>query len=856
MNTTLVSDALSKVWCNPYQDTQFIVQPAKITSPPGVAGTFELMFDTLALPTPSGTYHVYQFGQIDPKYLNLNDGMNTWRTATELMRTRKLVLDIYTSDGLMVPRFEAWILYNTDHNMLLAIRDQKPLYDLGHADEPVFVRFYSNAWYQTTEGANATGGIYAAGIRVTQTDDITNLQNTAAAYRALSSGALQFFKNGKYVDNISPGRVTVGDAIEFVYDASVRQVLDLPVSSLRTFESTIDSKIKYLLHNPLPKRPTIDYRDDVDVYLLNPGANNSFDALYFHKNADDALRQVTQQDYSLPTDYVSAYVDGQPSWPNAQSLTVRLFIRNSGYNRPIAFEANRIFELYKLSDEDILEAMVGTQSTLTFWQAANLEASAYITLMGARYEDVTQSLVQDAYGYNAISTLCGNSPLPVVNTSVGRGVNLPYDLQAASTVYEYDTNRKLLGIYWHQGGEIYYPTNAACTLIEGIVGLGSVDTGIVVSSVLKLNPNIGQRIYVCKNVGGQMDNIWQDITDDSDWYTVDENNNVVWGVPTSPYFFALKGDDKFLTAQFTLTPNDDLLSFNIEGQQTFLDGPGMGRMTIPSGTLDVWLNGAFLIEDVDYKVQWPTVVICNKTQRVPGDQAITIRCTGFCDRSLARTAVAETGFVTYGVLSRNRKFDIRDDKVMRVVVGGKLYLKTELLYSEDNDTLQLADIPNGTPYSLEEIVVPLRDAVDTDTYVMRELARQRDALISGYLSPLIPDAPKASPSTIPQQYEIFSPFAAKVMWDLKNGLIPMTNFMGLYNDAAVKDALAAYTWLLEFDPIIQGYDPNYVRVLPHPGATEVALPLYHYRFLQRAIKVFLKNAVNLSHYVTVIPGGV
>lgn len=850
MNTTLVSDALSKVWCNPYQDTQYIVKPTRVTPAPGVTGTFDLMFDVIALPTAGEVYHVYQMGQISPQYLNLSDSKDTWISATELMRTRKLTLDIHTNEGVMVPRFEAWVLYNTDHNLLVAIRDQKPLYDLGRSDTPVYWRFYSNAWYQTTDGATAPGGIYSAGVRIKLAGDSVALQNTALPYQS-KTGAMWWYLNGKYVDNIPPNRVAIGDTVEFVFDASVRQVLDVPISTMRTFDSTLDSASKYLIHNPLPKRDTIDYLDDIDFYLINPGTGSTFDGVYFHKNLPAAVRQLTQQDYSVPTDFVSAYAEQQSSWGSSQALTMRLFIRNSGYHRPLVFDANRIFELYKLSDEDILEAMVGTNSTLAFWRADTLESSAYVKLMGASFTDITQQLVQDAYGYNAISKLTGDSPLPVVNTTVGRGVVLPYDLQNSSTIYEYDTNRVLIGVYNHEGGDTYYPNSAQCTLIEGIVGKGSIDTGIQIGSVFTLNPSLGQRIYVCGNDAGQLDNEWQDVTGNTDWYTVDENNNVVWAIPMSRYFAALKSDDKFLSYQFQLTPEDDLLTFNIEGQQTFVDGVGMGRVTIPYGALDLWLNGSFLIEGIDYVIQWPTVVICNKTKRVPGTQTISIRGTGFCDRTMQRTNVAETGFVTYGVLSRNRVFDIRDDKVMRVVCGGKLYLKDELIYSEDNSSLVLADIPNGTPYALEEIVVPLRDAVNTDTYALRDVARLRDSQISGYLTPLLPDAPQSEPSVIPAQYEIFSPFAAKVMWDLKNGILSMANFMGLYNDAAVQAALASYTWLLEFDPIIQGYDKNYVRVLPHPESTTVALTLFQYRFLQRAIKVFLKNEVNISQYVTV-----
>jgi hypothetical protein len=858
VNTFLVTDALRKVWCNPFQDKQFIIEPARITPAPGAVGTFQLQWDTVNLPTSSDTYHVFQLGQLDPSYLNLMTGENVWHSFTEIMRNQKIILVPYNEKGWVAPRFEAWILSYTDQNLLIAIKDQKPRADFG--TYPLFVRFYSNAWYNGESGATAPGGVYTAGLRLTSTTGAVGLQNVATPYQGMGPG-FQWFHNGYLVDNVQPGRMAIGDTVEFVYDASVRQVLDVPVSQLGQFQSTLDATPKYLIHNTVPYRATIDFQDDVDVYLNNPGANSTYQGLYYHKNNDAALRQVTQQDYSMPTTYVSAFAEDQTDWLVSE-LTVRLYIRNGGYaGRPLVYENDRIFELYRLPDAEIVPAMVGTASNVPNWQAATLEASEYVAIMGANGNVITQDMVQSAYGYNAISKLTGDTPSLVQTLGQGQGVYLAESLKTNSTIYEYDNNRLLLGIYNHLSGDIYYPINGTCQMIEAIVGTGGIDTGMIIyqaPTTMPLNPDIGQRVYMSANFNGDIANNWVDITGDTTYYTVSTDGTLGTFVQdTTDMFIAVKGDDKFLTYQFNAQSTDGTLIFTASGIITLPGGEGVTADYIPPGQVDVWMNGSALIQNVDFYVSWPLISICNTKYLnvVTGIQLITARFTGFCDNTMHEVGASDTGFIKYGVLSRNNRFDIRDDKVMRIIAGGKVFLQSELAFSEDDNSLTVTQVPNGSPYSLEEIVVPLRQLVDTDTYTMRAASMVIDAAVGAYLTPLLPDAPETVPDVIPSLYEVYSPFMTKIISDVKSGAISMTPFSGLYGDPDVKAALASYNDILVLDPIWNGVDTLHVLVIAHPWAAPVTVSAYQYKFLQAVNRAFLGGRLDLSPYLVMSANG-
>jgi hypothetical protein len=124
---------------------------------------------------------------------------------------------------------------------------------------------------------------------------------------------------------------------------------------------------------------------------------------------------VTHRDYSIAVDPVWSLINGllelrQIVNINNQGLKIKAFIREGGMKRKLVQDNNRIFEMYKLDDPRPFRAMSGLDSTVSEWQAANLEASAYAELMRVPYKSVTMELVEEAYGYNAMSVLLGNTP--------------------------------------------------------------------------------------------------------------------------------------------------------------------------------------------------------------------------------------------------------------------------------------------------------------------------------------------------------------------------------------------------------------------------------------------------------------
>jgi hypothetical protein len=227
---------------------------------------------------------------------------------------------------------------------------------------------------------------------------------------------------------------------------------------------------------------------------------------------------------------------------------------------------------------------------------------------------------------------------------------------------------------------------------------------------------------------------------------------------------------------------------------------------------------------------------------------------GFPTADLTWGVPREYGFVDHGVLSKNHRYNVRDDKVVRVVCGGRIYDRRELVYAEADSGIRIPGVVNGMPYQISEPIIPLPGLAETDVYVMRDDALAVDDAIEAYLTQRIPEASFDTPNAIPDLYMLYSPFCAKLIYDLIYGLIAEELINDQYGDMHLKELCAPYEWLLKYEPSFQTLDPRYVSIHPHEQRTTVTLGVWQYRFLSRAIHVYLNDAVDISRFVQIEPG--
>lgn len=855
----LIRHATRNVWPSPLQDYPVIVSPKRISPRNGVRGTWDVLRQRTKMPTEGDWYHIYQIGPVDPNLHNLQRRFNTWIRMDVQINANKNLVDVYTKKGLMIPRSRIFTFYTADFNLIIAIRDDRSIVNL--LTDDIWIKLYSNAYFKLTQNMGPDQGIFIASKRMASQNDIPTFVALWRQYRDRVQGATGYVDGYKVYD-INSSMLSVGSHAEFVWDSSVIKRVKVPVADMDKYLSSLDNKEKVLVHYPASEGEALDqhYCDDVDVYLLKFSNGLTHRGVYYNKNMPDAIRMVTHRDYSLPTAYLAGYVNDNPELVSSMTeFVVELVVRDGGIHQFLMPEHSRMNELYKLPEDRLVKAMIGTNSNVDFWKAASLEQNSYMQIMRSMQEHITTELVETAYGYNAISVMVADTP-QIIDEGV-RWMKLPPALQANGTIYEYDGNGHLLTWHRHAYGQ-YYPIRDVenCKMIEGIVGIGSQYLSTVYGTAAStLVPNVNHRFYICPLVGDEPDTTrWKDVTGSNDYQVIDGVVN--WLVDDRSVFAAVKNDREFLAYDLRLNYLNQVMRFTVNVSETRTNGvASLGPMTIQPAIIELWLNKKALIKDIDFFVNWPEICIVNKEFLVEGlEQLITIRARGFGTKEESGAPVLEPigdyGFVKHGYLSENNQYDLKDDKVVRIVAEGSVYHRTAVNFAEDGISATIKGPRNGAPYQVTDPPICIRWTTDRDSYEMRDESKIRDNTVEDYLTLYRPDPIELGPNPIPRKYSIYSPFVGRIIYDFVNGFLTDEDIQGHYNDILVRSKLESYEWLLEYEPTYRDMDWNYVSVHPHNRSVVIVLPVYQYVFVQRAVKLYLDNKVDITKFLAIEPG--
>ena len=433
---------------------------------------------------------------------------------------------------------------------------------------------------------------------------------------------------------------------------------------------------------------------------------------------------------------------------------------------------------------------------------------------------------------------------------------LPIALYKNSTIYEYDQNGMLLGFYYHEYGTTYHPRNETTRLIEGVYGKGSHAPSIYEGSDrIPLPADNSYRVYMCYVIDGVPTRKWQDITG-TEHYKV-ENRTVVWQNLESDQWLQVRTDESFLAYTLELPPTAGTFYFDLS---EYINEDHR-VMDIPMGDLDIWMNGRSLIYGLDYWVEFPRVYIVTKEYLAePVEsvmQQIAVRFTGFCDKDLKVKPIEDFGFVSHGMLSNDKQYDIRDDKVLRITVRGQLRHRDDLIFGELTEGIAITDPANGSPYQIKDVIVPLDFLAEEETYQLRQKALEIDKAVEDYMTIKLPQPERNAVSAIPQRYILMSPFFSHLINDLSTSMIDKTKLQSVLSDDNIVEICKPYEKFLEFDPINpeNGVEQRFVVIHPTERFTPIPLDLYSYRFMQRVNAIYGRNLIALSPHIVVNLGG-
>ena len=847
----LYKHAVKNIWCVPNQDINIILEPKRLSPYGGSLVSQTVLWDDVRLPNNKDWFFVYQIGNLDTGKLGLDGAYNVWISAQTHSNRNNLLINAYTSKGRSFSLRGVYFIRTIDGNIIVAVKQDNRVGDL--SEVPLYLRFYKNSYYGQPICPEIQSGLLVWSGTVTTVNELGRLQQHFRKYKAMGGG-MTYMVNGQYVNDLNAATVQWGDEIQWVWDASIKEVVEYPLTTLQKFLSTRDTTDKYLLYRNGPGDDTIDYFDDNDIYVERTIAVGRKEGLYYHRNAAKAVRQVTHREYSIPVAHVDQLIR-ENGWLSRESTTVRLIVRHSGYRRPLIAEHHRIHELYKLSDVDRLKAMMGTDATVDVWKVAALEDSPYVKLMGARrVTDMRLPVIYDAYGYNTMAMLLVGELQSIPEN--GSWLTLPPGLTKICTGFEYDAKGLLTGWYT-QRDALEWPSHAPTTkYVEFFPGLGSAFPEIILGGITHtLDHMMNYGFYIMELWNGNPLTDWSYAVEGQD-YVID-GNTITWLVDQARYLVAVKSDKHLLVEQHDVINDNFVYRFDLSLQRSLTDGLSLGTIPqIPFGQIDVWLNSHPLVMNVDYTVDWPTVCIVNKKfLRNDKEQRIVIRGTGLCNQDMSLERPCDTGFISHGMMSYNHRFNIRDGKPIRIVADGRVLHRDEVQWSEDRG-MELPTVPNGSPYQVLDSILPLRleDPIH-DQFEYRLRSRTVDRQLSDYMTNKIPEPKEIHPNPIPSKYALYSPMMSMILFDVRRGIIPESAINKHLSDDDVYRMTESYVDYMRFDPVFnEQLDRDYLSIHMHPLTTTVTLSIWEWRFLRTVNRVRFQSVLNMSGLLEIEPG--
>lgn len=901
--------ALANIWCEPNQDSQNIFQIDRITPQRGVLNKAPVMWESITLPKQSYSsrffYHIYQIGKLSNIVLNIRMSPSKWYSATEICNINKEVVDVYFENGCMIPRDLVYLMMLPNGNFIMAIeivpnidfgKEQYVNLDTGeHIERNVIldnhspiIRFYNNGRFYTPEflasNANTVEPIKATGKAITNMTDyntfVTEKEKIKTSMNGI--GKYLYWVNGYIVNEpMAYSSAFVGQYHYYIWDSSIKLIDFIPVKDLVSFTSTLDSNVRKYVCMLNTDYGTIDYHDDVDLYLVNK-INNQYKGVLIPRNLVNNVRQVTHNSYSIRADLLHELSNAHDFLKNFTGCQILAVVRQGGFKRGLVHQANRVNELYRLDRQQILETMSGVNSLIPEWEAAKLENSSYTMIMRSKMKDISNAMLREAYGYNAANLYMEKASHNVGNLAIPNAVNLPLGFTITDSsgigyrsIFCYDQNGLLRDYYqdYENGETLMIDKNYApyTKHIEAYHGELSVTDNVIYTKNQFTSEDLKQwgfRVYAAPvNATGEVVGKWVDITG-SKYYDYHADGFKGNGIPTVVWnntllnqykmFPAIKLNKYVVCQKFKISSLNDYRGYHSVTINTAKSFDGTDRSetnTIAPGQLDVFMNGYSLIEGIDYFIQWPTIYVAkvSNNRDDPLKDEIMVRMRGFCDKTtMLPNNFRDIGFLQGSIASVDNEFDLRNDRNSRIIVGGKVYSREKVAFAEE--AKESSTLQDGLPFAVTDHWGSVETYLDVNSLDYKEKSLDIDKRVEAYLSPRIKTVVPENNFIINERWEVISPFLSSIINDIRRFNFlgnPQDIKIGAFNKKEIEATLANYMHLLKVDPCIKNPNGDFILYLPHQYTQAVTVTQGQYALLQYLIDEYLNNMVDLTPYLII-----
>lgn len=818
MSQYLINRALFDIWGAPDQESHLIYGLTPLTKGRNIKNTVTAFSSTYRLPTKDSRYYIYYLGISNPAKLGVTTrtdhlAFSRWQPIDEHVTNNNVRIDIYLDNGLRLPLHNAYTLYTRERYILFAIKSPtNRVFNLN--DNHLYFRFYQNT-YDYTKHKNSLV-CYSETVKTQR--DVTQLRNDLEN----TEGHQEIVVNGWGVHEFTLRNVSQPTDVHVIVDPSIIKVYQFKLSDLPVFHSALDNCYKYLL--TLEGLSERYYNNDLDVYV---GTQNLY--TYYHRANKRYHRNVTHHRISLEVNFIDNLRDITPiNNLDETNLYITVKVKATGIDRHGVYETNKQHELEKLPEEHRNKLLLSTDDQLNFWKASTLEASIYNSVETNTVEYLTPHSFSSLYGYNAIIKMIAPYPVPVRQGRAARPIVFH---DQAVTLLHYN-NAGLVREVELQEQTLDNYFESVWSNIEVITGTGS-DEGCYFEGVgtVELEGNVVTIYESPQNYEESEVPVWEIV--DNDNYrlqgTTLTRKQLNYNIKT-----LVKTDGRF-------NLNKKPLQINRGVYQTPLTYKKEGKSVVdytPKATLNVIMNGYTLIEGVDYIRYNHLILILNKQHLHDTSQDLIVYET---NDSALTDRVINRGFVERGMLSRDFYHQTKEDKVLKLIVGGQLKTLSNVTFDEDgvnpyNDYSGLPYMVIQKNHTLNAIEIDEDEAIS-----LKEEAVEKDAEIDRYLTTLYPKSPSVVNTVIPNKYLLYSPFLATMLHYIRYEKIKVTA-----TTENVYEQTKPHLHWLEIDPINPNnlFDKRFIKIHPHTYKEPITLNPPQYVFFKKIIDMFINTPID------------
>lgn len=665
-------------------------------------------------------------------------------------------------------------------------------------------------------------------------------------------------QNGYIVDPTSSTfTMSSGDYIDVIRDDSYYGSFTVTVDDNTTgYLSTKYNGYREVIHCPKSLNPNnyLLTDDDFAIVVWDTDANKG---IYYHRISDDAILSITHNDVSISRQTLNAFKAGL----GAENIVVKVYVRHPECNKTITPDASFIADLYFNDDATIVNFLSGKgDATLPFWTADSLEQTSYVAAM---YNDVEGFDPSDLdkfvefLGYYTVAAVLSENNYTLTYTGSQMSIVRPY-LMAGKSAYPivYCNGLKIPDQYVSSGTLINNRESITLNTNSNVVAGDQIDITLIDGGVyepIRFTPTLGSLsvtvddpdclVFIENTIETPIVGYERSVTKtytlfpkSLENYSVIQNSDGTYSATFGDLAVGrtyLVQPRKYVFAQRFSIDDDMAVGRPLIYPLTYVTTDDTEIPVLGYKTIEVYLNGKFLIEGMDF-IAYPAmdpsngaiglvdVLITNRDFLTTSGNVLEIITHG------SQTICSDVGYCLNNVLNRTYRPSYWYPQISRAFVNGT---KTDTLIDQGRWMKPSVSYDTASPFKLQTTILTEVFDVLSDYSQYAQVADL--SAVDKYLGRLVPTLP--SPLAVSYQHGLYSVFVAAIIYDISQGnFIPNDD----YNDDLFMKQFSDYDYLKERDPTIPNNNPlvdlTYINVSAHYSNYTTGTPATR-RIIQRLI---------------------